>query len=98
MNRLALLLSGILCIGTAQAEMTKTKYCYTFTSIVQNHSANGDALYFTQINGRRVYCSCCGKDPVMVMIVFGSVQGFCYIHLPIIDIQNGSNCCEDYCE
>lgn len=43
------------------------------------------------INGRCITCGC-GGDPVVIMIVYGHVQGFCLDHIPSIENDCGCDC------
>lgn len=66
--------------------VTQAKYSYTMSLYYETNLNTNSCRASAYVNGKALRCHC-GDDPIVIMIVYGHVQGFCFYHLPQIDID-----------
>lgn len=91
MKRLFLSLLLISPWNIAKEGVVKAKYTYTMSLYYETNMLTDQVRSAAFINGKRLTCIC-GNDPMLIMIVYGHVQGFCFIHIPEIDINGNCDC------
>lgn len=74
----------------------KAKYSYSINLMYESNLITHKSRSLAIINGKRLTCIC-GEDPILIMIIYGHVQGFCFVHLPYIDVNCGNDCREKEC-
>ena len=91
MKRLLLALFMTSFIG-AKDNVVKTKFNYSMSLYYETNLMTHTTKSLAFVNNKHLTCLC-GKDPVLIMIVYGHVQGFCFDHLPPMGFSCDCNCC-----
>lgn len=72
----------------------ESTYKYNLKLTYKSNLNTFEYSHSAMINGKKLTCMC-GKDPMLIMIVYGHVQGFCFEHMPQIDIMCQCNCMKE---
>lgn len=89
--RVALLALLIATIANCKDEVIKAKYNYSLSLYYESNLTTCSIRSIAFVNGKHLTCFC-GGHPILIMIVYGHVQAFCYDHIPPIDINSGHDC------
>lgn len=66
-------------------------YSYKISLIYESDCVSLTSRSSAMVNGKVLKCMC-GGDPMLIMIVYGHIQAFCWRHIPEIDININSDC------
>jgi len=95
-SKLLLPLILIASLLKCDSGVIKSAYKYNLWLSYESNFNTFECNTVALLDGKRISCIC-GADPMIIMIVYGHVQGFCLEHMPRIDIIGGSNCMKDEC-
>lgn len=71
--------------------VVKSKFNYTMSLYYETNLITDKCRSIAFINGKQLTCVC-GGEPILIMIVYGHVQGFCVNHIPYVDSNTGHDC------
>lgn len=85
MKRLLLPFSMIpALLGWYKDGLHVSKYSYNIRLRYESDLSNMQCSHSACVNGKKLTCRC-GDDPIMIMIIYGHIQGFCFQHIPRLD-------------
>lgn len=80
----------------SKSDIVESCYKYNIDMRYEINMNTMDTRKTVRVDGKRLTCIC-GEDPMLIMIVYGHLQCFCFEHMPHVDIIGGSNCLESEC-
>lgn len=78
-------------MGQGRESSVTNEYNYKLSLVYESDCLNFLSKSSAVINGKPLTCMC-GGDPLLIMIVYGHVQAFCWKHIPEIDININRDC------